>query len=556
MASGRLTSLVKRLLGGGVASPWPPLFERSANFLGGYTRPEAGVRVLCATGVGGHAVVRVIDSLVGTALWLRGADVRGLLCDEVLPACEAASYVNVGSPAGFAAAGPQRDLCAGCLRDGVTYFRGVPFAVDAYSQYVSEAQVERALAETARMSLDECYRHRRDGVALGEQARAGVLRFFGKVTFDHENPDVVLRIARRYLAGAIVTAEVARAVITAYRPDVVVAHHGVYVPQGVVGMVARSLGVRVVHWAASYRNTTVIYSHDETYHRTFMTEPEADWNVGPLSPAQDEALMAYLRERRGGRGDWTWITPERGSGTVEAESELRQALALDRTKPTFGLLTNVLWDAQLYYGGNAFTDMLDWLFATLDWFIAHPELQLVVRIHPHEVKDGNRQPTGPEIARRYRSLPSNIKIVERDSPFSTYALMDLCRAVLLYGTKTGVELAPFGMPVIVGGEAWIKNKGIALEAETREQYHEILERLPELQPLSAAQIDRAKRYAYHFFFRRMIPVASLDPTAALPPRYRIDTVADLLPGRDRGLDVICDGVLHGRPFCFDPEARR
>ena len=50
-----------------------------------------------------------------------------------------------------------------------------------------------------------------------------------------------------------------------------------------------------------------------------------------------------------------------------------------------------------------------------------------------------------EIARRYSSLPPNVHVVRHDDPANTYALMDICDAVLIYGTKTGVELAPFGI---------------------------------------------------------------------------------------------------------------
>jgi hypothetical protein len=542
-----LGTLLRRIVGK-PSGPWPELLERSKGFLARHARPKTDVRVLAATGVGSHEVVRLIDSLVAMGLWLRGAEVRGLLCDETLPACEAAMFIHFKNPQEFAAHGPQRSLCRDCFRGGADFLGGLPYPIGRYSQHLTPDAAERALARVASLPLEACFGHVEDELPLGEQARAGVLRFFGKAIFDDEDPALVLAVARRYLAGAIVTAQAARAALEDFRPHVVVAHHGVYVPQGVLGLVARRMGIRVVNWGPSYRNTTVIYSHGDTYHHTFMTEPTATWEDRPLSAEEDQTLMSYLRTRRGGKGDWSWVTPERGGELVEERDRLIGELGLSTQRPTFGLLTNVFWDAQLYYGGNVFRDMLDWLFCTLDFFVEHPEMQLVVRIHPHEVKAGNRQPTGPEIARRYPQLPPNIRIVDRDSPYSTYALMDLCHAVLIYGTKTGVELAPYGMPVVVGGEAWIKNKGIAIEPGTRDEYLETLRGLPQLQPLSPERIERAKRYAHHYFFRRMIPLRSLDPEGGYPPKLRIQTVEELLPGRDAGLDVVCDGILTGSEF--------
>ncbi|MGO8381610.1 hypothetical protein ACC745_39445, partial [Rhizobium ruizarguesonis] len=52
----------------------------------------------------------------------------------------------------------------------------------------------------------------------------------------------------------------------------------------------------------------------------------------------------------------------------------------------------------------------------------------------------------------------------------TYSLCEGSNAVIIYGTKTGVEMTAKGIPVIVAGEAWIRNKGLTLDADTPENY--------------------------------------------------------------------------------------
>jgi hypothetical protein len=360
-------------------------------------------------------------------------------------------------------------------------------------------------------------------------------------------------VARRYAAGAIVAARVAGAALERLDPECVVAHHGVYVPQGVLGEVARKAGVRVVNWGVSYRNTTIIASHEDTYHRTMMSEPHDLWDR-PLSDTEEAELLDYLETRRRGRGDWTWVTPEAAlRPEVQQREVLVEELGLDPALPIVGLLTNVLWDAQLYYEANAFGDMLEWLWTTLDYFVDHQDLQLIVRIHPHEVKIGNRQPVAREIARRYPTLPPTIKVIPHDHPYNTYALMSLCRAVLIYGTKTGVELTPFGTPVVVSGDAWIRGKGLTTDVSSREEYLAALDGLAVMEPLPPEVVTRARRYAYHYFLRRMIPLRSLDPDAPTPA-HRIETAEEVLPGADPGLDVVCDGILDGTPFVFDTDA--
>jgi hypothetical protein len=45
------------------------------------------------------------------------------------------------------------------------------------------------------------------------------------------------------------------------------------------------------------------------------------------------------------------------------------------------------------------------------------------------------------------------------------------------------------------------------------------------------------------------------PTKSVPPfNLSIDSIDDLQPGRQPGLDVICDGILTGSPFIFPAES--
>ena len=113
----------------------------------------------------------------------------------------------------------------------------------------------------------------------------------------------------------------------------------------------------------------------------------------------------------------------------------------------------------------------------------------------------------------------------------------------------GVELTSVGLPVIVAGEAWIRNKGLTHDASSPEEYFRILDRLPFPERLGPAQLARARRYAYHFFFNRMIPLPFIEPKAGYPIyRLKLDALQQLLPGESAGLDTICDGILGRAPF--------
>jgi hypothetical protein len=200
--------------------------------------------------------------------------------------------------------------------------------------------------------------------------------------------------------------------------------------------------------------------------------------------------------------------------------------------------------------------MLTWIFTSIDYFKTRPELQLVIRVHPAEIQGGlpSRQKIHDEIKERYTRVPPNVFIVEPESPLSTYAIMEKCDSVIIYNTKTGIELAAMGIPVIVAGEAWIRNKGFSTDVSSPDEYRRVLDRLPFSERMSADETLRAKKYAYHFFFRRMIPLEFMEAAGGNPPfRLKLNSLDQLQPGSSRGLDLICDGILNEADFIFDNE---
>jgi hypothetical protein len=510
-----------------------------------------GPKVLIATTTGGHPSSPIMESLLGVALTLRGANVHFLLCDSFLPACLIAE-TRLMAPAQFTARGPQGYFCHGCFQHSHAIYQPLELPVHRFSDFVSQAERTEARHFAARVPRADARSCIRDGIPVGEHAVAGALRYFARADVkDQLHGDAVLR---RYLEAALLTSAVTNNLLNTQQFDAVCLNHALYVPQGIVAAVARARGSRVVAWNVAYRKRSFIFSHDETYHHALMTEPVREWEHMAWSAEHERELREYLTSRR--RSGRDWIAFQDKNPDEDLESILK-TIGISSAKPVIGLLTNVAWDAQLHYPANAFPDMLDWVTKTIRYFASRPDLQLVIRVHPAEVSGGirSRQPVVEEVKRAFPVLPPNVAIIPPDSRMSTYAVMEACDAVIIYGTKTGVELTSLGIPVIVAGEAWIRNKGISIDATSAEDYFRILDQLPYGRRMSDDQIARARKYAYHFFFRRMIPVTQVAPTGLKEPQFRVDVsgLEDLLPGRSRGLDTICDGILKGTPFIYPAE---
>jgi len=506
---------------------------------------RGGPRVLMATSVGSYAHAMTLESVVAAALTFRGAEVHVLLCDGALTACaecESSLYPNLSK---FVEYGPSRDLCTDCMWPAERVYAELGLKVHRYSDWLTPEDRAQARRTASSLPFGQIRDFTLDDLAIGEHAYAGALRFFATGSLDAE--PAAEPVLRRYLEAALLTACASRRLLRAVGCSSAVFTHGIYVPWGIVGEVARRDGVRVVTWNVAYRKRRFIFSHNDTYHHTLMTEPRDQWEHAELSAAQDRELTKYLSSRREGLFDWIVFHRSRR----QDPDEIARSIGLDRSKPAVGLLTNVTWDAQLHYPANAFPSMLEWLVQTCEYFATRPDLQLLIRVHPAEISGfpPSRQPVLGELRKRLPRLAPNIIIVAPESDMSTYALMSLCNAAIIYGTKMGVELTSIGLPVVVAGEAWIRNKGLTRDANSPAEYFRILAELPFRERPGARQLARARQYAYHFFFKRMIPLPFIEPRAGYPIyRLKLDRFQALLPGATSGLDTICDGILARRPF--------
>ena len=142
---------------------------------------------------------------------------------------------------------------------------------------------------------------------------------------------------------------------------------------------------------------------------------------------------------------------------------------------------------------------------------------------------------------------------------STYALMSLCNAAIIYGTKMGVELTSVGPAGHRRGRGVDSKQG----ADARRQL--TCGVLPD--PLRIAVQGTSWRPAARARTAIRLPLllqshdsrcGFIDPKAGYPIyRLKLDSLRHLLPGASEGLDTICDGILERRPFvCMPATGRR
>ena len=494
-------------------------------------------KVVFFTVQGRPNMLAVKEGILAHSINLRNGSSEMVICDRYLPACDLPFVTTNG-----------KLLCKACGSASQKIFQSLNLPFHVFSDFMNAGHLTKAkeLAET--LKFEDYFTFKYLGIDIGKHLYSAVLRYL--LTGSIENDDYTRAICKRYLTSAIIMAEISKAVIERLQPDCVVMHHGIYLTTGVFSEYARKQNVRVVIFTPAYRKNTFLFSHNETYHKTLQDEPVENWENMSLSDKDNRILDDYLNSRRWGSQDFISYYPN----PLEDRDKIIRELALDTSKKIIGLFTNLSWDGQVVFHDTAFNNMFEWITETIEYFIEKPHLQLIIRIHPAEVKGAveTRQKLLPEIRAKFPQLPEHIKIISSNSNISTYTLSDLVDSAIVYTTKVGLEFSVKGIPVIVAGEAFYRNKGFTNDANSKSGYFSLLNEIPEFERNSSQLIKRARKYAYYYFFRRFIPFEFTNHrTWNNILGLRIDSLEKLLPGRDKNLDLICSGILEGTPFIID-----
>jgi hypothetical protein len=285
-----------------------------------------------------------------------------------------------------------------------------------------------------------------------------------------------------------------------HNPDMIILPNGTILEFGVIYQVARCLGIPTITYEFGEQRERIWLARDAEV----MRQDTSDLWLKRKDQLPAENQLEQVRKLFAARQRaslWENFARRWQGVPSEGGAQVRQTLNLDQ-RPVVLLATNVIGDS-LTLGRQVFSDsMTEWLEKTVRYFVEHPEVQLVVRIHPGELIT-----KGPSVAdvvqHALPSLPENIRLVPADAKVNTYDIVEIADLGLVYTTTVGMEMAMSGVPVIVVGNTHYRAKGFSLDPGSWVAYFELLSKVlsnPSDYRLREEQVQQAWNYAYRFFF--------------------------------------------------------
>jgi len=335
----------------------------------------------------------------------------------------------------------------------------------------------------------------------------------------------------------------AERILGRFRPDVLFLVNGLFAAERVFRQVADSRGIRTPTYEIAPRGSALVFSQGVP---APLYDTSAAWSAVRDRPLEDEQVAAIdrlLDDRARGVGAHERYFDE----TVDEADAVRSRLSIPPGSRVATLFTNLSWDSAVLHRDLAYGSMLEWIDAAVDAAGRRPELTLVIRIHPAEHSWGTRQPVWDAL--QTGSLPGNVRVVGPDDPISSYGLLDVSDVVLTYASTIGLEAAVRGLPVAVAALTHYRECGFTIDVTSHEEFERALD-AP--RALNDDQVELARRYAFTFFFRCMIPFPSVPTEEGLATAVPNDPER-IKPGADPYLDFVCDRILDGAEFVL-PDA--
>jgi hypothetical protein len=347
-----------------------------------------------------------------------------------------------------------------------------------------------------------------------------------------------LAIERDFRVAVEVVESAFERILDRQAPDVVFAMNGLWAAEHAMRSVAERRGVPVVTYELVPRKGALIFGRDFAAPDMVMDGLADHQAARPLSAQESEALDALLRARMSGEGANERYFDE----ALQHEGEaVRAALRIQTGTRIVSAFTNLSWDTALLGKNVGFDSQFDWLVETCRIVGNRSDTTLVIRVHPAEGRWGTAQPVEQELESRVGALPPNVVLVLPDQPISSYGLLAISDLASCYTTTVGLEAAVRGIPVAVAGITHYRGRGFTTDVAARADLERVLSEPPSM---TSEQVELARRYAFAFFFRLMIPFRHVGSEGGR--LTGVPTSADeLLPGKDPLLDFVCDRILNG-----------
>ncbi len=423
----------------------------------------------------------------------------------------------------------------------VTWSKLRPISLDSY---VTPARIEQLLSEANTYSLENYKDWTYHNLPVGRWA-LDVLCNNALVSDETLIPYYKIKLYA-YLHHVLVMTEACQYVLDDVEPDIVISNDSFYYPWSILEKLCEQQNISFYNYWPGVRKNRVCYAKGEPAMLLNMSRTWQEFKKKDLTDHRQILIQDYLTTRHTGKDmpGLNTCDPKQNAKRLEQFDWEK----IDTKKPIALLAANVCWDLSALNKNIQFESMFDWIAQTVKFFAEHREWQLIIKPHPAEENEQiplTLQTVKSELLRNNINIPDNVLVLGARTGISVYELFPKVRLCLVYTSTVGLEMACLGIPVITAGSSHYRGMGFTFDSSDKKTYFEQLTQL-----LSAdgkfAQKDAwsklAKKFFYLYEFEYPVDLGVLE-YAQGQASTKVKSAKDLMPGKHRGVDFVCDKIL-------------
>ncbi|TFH49397.1 MAG: hypothetical protein E4G92_01945 [Bacteroidia bacterium] len=329
-----------------------------------------------------------------------------------------------------------------------------------YMNASTEARIGIAASHISGLSsVDEARQFIFEGLPLGELSYKSVLRFFLKGSL--QGTEKELRIFRKFLVSTMTIGVLFKELLDREtETERAVLPNGTLALEAIIRHHCERMSIPYMTFENYMGENTIIYKkNDEVMKFNWDSEMAAAGESGILRDEVKARADQFFSELRIGRHKCAVLNRQEDSTDLSPYGRFVCAF------------TNLNFDTAVIGKHTIFKNMEEWLEALVDYWTSNEmELNLVIRVHPAEVKmrSGTREFMGDKLRKMIRS--DKIYLIDSTDRVNTYDLIDNMEYGLIYSSTVGMEIAYVNKACVVAGKPYFINKPFVITPASREDY--------------------------------------------------------------------------------------
>jgi hypothetical protein len=502
------------------------------------------MKVLCYSPHNRWVVHGHWDMTIAHGLKHRGADVRYVMCDGLFSDCDVYWKAWEDRPA---------DACLKCQAGTAALAAENQMPYEWLGRSLDPKESREARRWVSSLAREDLLDARYGEWRVGAWIKGSVHSHFRRSRLDVADAEVE-RAVRSYLYSGLIAAFALDRLLSDYAPDVLLVFNGRQSSTRVAFELARARGIRVICHERGPRKGTMRLSVDRTViAREQFSEYWDEWGEIPLTVGELRAITGHLAEREFGVNTGCIAF----SPAPQAHEQVLATLGLSLDRPVWVLFTSSDDEVAAEPDWHGQRPQQQWIRETIEYAREHPELDLVIRLHPNT---GSSRSVGANVQQREEleelraELPENVRWVAPEDEISSYTLMELGTVGLIAHSTVGLEMAAKGKRVIASAPGIVNGTPLVRTAQEPAAYRRELDEALTLAPRHVdADVRRlALRFAYGVWFRQPVAFPLVDSGQDANATRRWNRPDELAPGRDAALDRCTRIVLDGEAACVAP----